>query len=158
MRGKSRGIAPTFFAADKSRKSALPLHFSHNSRVVDMVDDDFQNSAELDDTCLCCSCDCCRPGASPWSDADIQQSQSLRKSSTQDGTIWLGSPAFALPRRAVTAAQFDEGATFRPSCWLRTQRLVIEFLRIITPAFLFAVLLNFFIYDLALLGFFWEST
>lgn len=57
------------------------------------------------------------------------------------GTSWLGSPAFFLPQRQ-TSTGFTEEETFRPTRWLVTQRLIIEFFRITLPSTLFIISTN----------------
>ncbi|MGZ3650084.1 MAG: Pls/PosA family non-ribosomal peptide synthetase [Bdellovibrionota bacterium] len=54
---------------------------------------------------------------------------------TPDGTDWLGSPAFALPRRQKMNCFSDE-VTFHPSKRLLFQRCVIDGLRILIPGFI----------------------
>ncbi len=58
-----------------------------------------------------------------------------------DGSSWLGSPSFFLPQRQ-TNTDFSEEETFRPTRWLMTQRLFIEFFRITLPSTLFIVVTN----------------
>jgi non-ribosomal peptide synthetase-like protein len=48
------------------------------------------------------------------------------------GLTWLGSPAFSLPQRQQST-EFPEEQTFRPTRKLRTQRLVIEAVRVVLP-------------------------
>lgn len=55
--------------------------------------------------------------------------------STPDGTEWLGSPAFALPRRPVVG-NFDDSVTFHPTPKLYAQRAVIDSLRILIPTYI----------------------
>jgi non-ribosomal peptide synthetase-like protein len=55
--------------------------------------------------------------------------------STPDGTEWLGSPAFSLPRRPVVG-NFDESLTFQPTPKLYAQRAVIDGLRILIPSYI----------------------
>ena len=55
--------------------------------------------------------------------------------STPDGTEWLGSPAFSLPRRPVVG-NFDESLTFQPTPKLYAQRAVIDSLRILIPSYI----------------------
>jgi non-ribosomal peptide synthetase-like protein len=50
-----------------------------------------------------------------------------------EGTSWLGSPAFLLPRRQ-SWENFDESVTYRPHARLIVLRLAIEFFRIVLPA------------------------
>jgi non-ribosomal peptide synthetase-like protein len=52
---------------------------------------------------------------------------------TPDGTEWLGSPSFALPRRPRVGG-FDRAVTHEPTRKLITQRLLIDALRIVLPA------------------------
>jgi non-ribosomal peptide synthetase-like protein len=52
---------------------------------------------------------------------------------TPDGTEWLGSPSFALPRRPRVGG-FDRSTTHEPTRKLITQRLLIDALRIVLPA------------------------
>jgi non-ribosomal peptide synthetase-like protein len=54
---------------------------------------------------------------------------------TADGTEWLGSPAFALPRRPKVG-NFDDTVTFRPTARLYAQRAVIDALRIVIPGYI----------------------
>jgi non-ribosomal peptide synthetase-like protein len=49
-----------------------------------------------------------------------------------DGTNWIGSPAFNLPKRQQDE-NFDDSLTFRPARKLVGQRLLIEFIRIVMP-------------------------
>lgn len=53
--------------------------------------------------------------------------------SVPNGSTWLGSPAFLLPRRQEWSV-FSESQTFHPSRKLWVQRGLIEFVRIILPA------------------------
>ncbi len=55
--------------------------------------------------------------------------------STPDGSEWLGSPAFALPRRPVVG-NFDESLTFKPTAKLYAQRALIDGLRILIPSYI----------------------
>jgi non-ribosomal peptide synthetase-like protein len=52
---------------------------------------------------------------------------------TPDGTEWLGSPSFALPRRPRVGG-FERAVTHEPTRKLITQRLLIDALRIVLPA------------------------
>jgi non-ribosomal peptide synthetase-like protein len=52
---------------------------------------------------------------------------------TRDGTEWLGSPSFALPRRPRVGG-FDASVTHEPTRKLIAQRLLIDGLRIVLPA------------------------
>ena len=52
---------------------------------------------------------------------------------TPDGTEWLGSPSFALPRRPRLGG-FDASVTHEPTRKLIVQRLLIDGLRIVLPA------------------------
>jgi non-ribosomal peptide synthetase-like protein len=52
---------------------------------------------------------------------------------------WLGSPAFPLPQRQVSAG-FSEATTFKPSLKLRAQRTVLDFFRVILPSTGFVML------------------
>jgi non-ribosomal peptide synthetase-like protein len=54
-----------------------------------------------------------------------------------DGTRWLGSPSFLLPRTQQDAA-FADSATYRPTRALVAQRLLIDALRIVLPGFIAA--------------------
>ena len=54
---------------------------------------------------------------------------------------WLGSPSFFLPQRQ-THHSFTEAETFRPTRWMLTQRLFIEFFRITLPSTFFIVFTN----------------
>ncbi|NQV34317.1 MAG: hypothetical protein HQ515_16605 [Phycisphaeraceae bacterium] len=54
---------------------------------------------------------------------------------TPHGTDWLGSPAFQLPHRQKVGG-FDESVTFKPTPKLYAQRLLIDGLRILLPAWL----------------------
>lgn len=58
----------------------------------------------------------------------------------QDST-WLGSPAIFLPQRQKSAA-FGPETTFQPTGTLRAQRAAIEFVRVVTPATGFIILLS----------------
>jgi non-ribosomal peptide synthetase-like protein len=49
-----------------------------------------------------------------------------------DGTNWIGSPAFNLPKRQQDES-FDDSLTFKPARQLVRQRLLIEFIRIVMP-------------------------
>ena len=51
---------------------------------------------------------------------------------TEDTTEWLGSPSFRLPFRKRVEG-FSEAVLFRPTAKLRTQRLLIDALRILIP-------------------------
>jgi non-ribosomal peptide synthetase-like protein len=53
---------------------------------------------------------------------------------TPDGSDWLGSPGFHLPRRQKVGG-FDETTTFRPTAGLYMQRMAIDALRILIPAY-----------------------
>lgn len=55
-----------------------------------------------------------------------------------DGTSWLGSPAFFLPRREIYEG-FGEAQTFAPPRSTVVARYLIEFFRIVVPASLLAV-------------------
>ena len=55
-----------------------------------------------------------------------------REDALKPDSSWFGTPAVFLPQRQ-TAAQFDEGSTFRPPKRLRIQRALIEFVRVILP-------------------------
>jgi non-ribosomal peptide synthetase-like protein len=59
----------------------------------------------------------------------------------QAGSSWLGSPSFFLPQRQASTG-FTEEETFRPTRWLMTQRLMIEFFRITLPSTLFIIFTN----------------
>ena len=59
----------------------------------------------------------------------------------QAGSTWLGSPPFFLPQRQ-TNTEFTEEETFRPTRWMLTQRLFIEFFRVTLPSTLFIVFTN----------------
>jgi len=50
-----------------------------------------------------------------------------------DGSNWLGSPPFALPRRQE-APNFDASVIFNPTPWMVTQRLACDAFRIVSPA------------------------
>ncbi len=63
------------------------------------------------------------------------------KETMPDGSSWLGSPSFFLPQRQ-TSSGFTEEETFRPTRWLVTQRLFIEFFRITLPSTLFIIFTN----------------
>ena len=52
---------------------------------------------------------------------------------TPDGTEWLGSPSFALPRRPRVGG-FDRAVTHEPTRKLIAQRLLVDALRIVLPA------------------------
>ncbi|MCG8347081.1 MAG: amino acid adenylation domain-containing protein [Chloroflexales bacterium] len=54
------------------------------------------------------------------------------------GSVWLGSPAFYLPRRQLSQS-FDESLTYIPSRELYIKRLAYEFFRIILPPTLFSL-------------------
>ena len=50
-----------------------------------------------------------------------------------DNTEWLGSPSFPLPhRRRVTS--FDSDVIFNPGLWTKTQRVVVDAIRVLLPA------------------------
>jgi non-ribosomal peptide synthetase-like protein len=51
-----------------------------------------------------------------------------------DGSKWLGSPSFPLPR-LQEFEKFDDRVVYRPTVWLYAQRLVIDALRILIPSF-----------------------
>jgi non-ribosomal peptide synthetase-like protein len=53
---------------------------------------------------------------------------------TPDGSEWLGSPGFRLPKR-LKVEVFDEGVTFRPGRKLYAQRALIDACRILIPAY-----------------------
>ena len=55
------------------------------------------------------------------------------------GATWLGSPAIFLPSRQQSTA-FSAESTFKPTTKLRTQRALIEFIRVLLPASGFVVL------------------
>ncbi len=55
------------------------------------------------------------------------------------GATWLGSPAMFLPSRQQSTA-FSAENTFKPTKRLRTQRALIEFIRVLLPATGFVVL------------------
>ena len=55
------------------------------------------------------------------------------------GATWLGSPAMFLPSRQQSTA-FAVENTFKPTTKLRTQRALIEFIRVLLPASGFVVL------------------
>jgi non-ribosomal peptide synthetase-like protein len=55
------------------------------------------------------------------------------------GATWLGSPALFLPSRQQSTA-FSAESTFKPTTKLRTQRALIEFIRVLLPASGFVVL------------------
>ena len=55
-----------------------------------------------------------------------------------DGTSWLGSPAFFLPRREIYEG-FGEEQTFAPPRSAVVARYVMEFFRIVVPASLLAI-------------------
>jgi non-ribosomal peptide synthetase-like protein len=59
----------------------------------------------------------------------------------REDSAWLGSPALFLPQRQKTAA-FSEQTTFKPTVKLRILRAAIEFVRVITPATGFIILLS----------------
>ncbi|MBL9002687.1 MAG: amino acid adenylation domain-containing protein [Myxococcales bacterium] len=59
----------------------------------------------------------------------------MQGTSTPDGTEWLGSPAFSLPRRPVVG-NFDESLTFQPTPKLYAQRAIIDSLRILIPSYI----------------------
>ncbi len=52
---------------------------------------------------------------------------------TPDGTEWLGSPSFALPRRPRVGG-FNRAVTHEPTRKLIAQRLLVDALRIVLPA------------------------
>jgi len=52
---------------------------------------------------------------------------------TPDGSEWLGSPSFALPRRPRVGG-FDRALTHEPTRKLIAQRLLVDALRIVLPA------------------------
>jgi non-ribosomal peptide synthetase-like protein len=51
---------------------------------------------------------------------------------TPDGTRWLGSPGFELPR-TQEVTRFSDQETFNPSLWLMTLRSLVELLRLMLP-------------------------
>lgn len=63
----------------------------------------------------------------------------LEKGPVQDGTSWLGSPAFFLPQRQKSTGFSDE-QTFHPSRKLWLKRGCIEFFRVTLPATIFIML------------------
>jgi non-ribosomal peptide synthetase-like protein len=63
------------------------------------------------------------------------------------GTSWAGSPAFCLPQRQQHK-QFDAGLTFKPSRKLVSQRLLMEFIRVIMPLSCTVTLLSTLLYVL----------
>ncbi|MBI3408784.1 MAG: amino acid adenylation domain-containing protein [Planctomycetes bacterium] len=50
----------------------------------------------------------------------------------RSGVTWIGSPAFVLPRRQQST-EFAQEQTFKPTTKLRTQRALIEAIRILLP-------------------------
>jgi non-ribosomal peptide synthetase-like protein len=58
-----------------------------------------------------------------------------RKGKVPDGTDWVGSPSFRLPRRQKVGG-FDDAVTYRPTRKLYAQRLLVDALRILIPGFL----------------------
>jgi non-ribosomal peptide synthetase-like protein len=54
---------------------------------------------------------------------------------TADGTEWLGSPSFSLPRRLVVGG-FDNSTTFKPTRKLYIQRAIIDACRIFIPGYI----------------------
>jgi non-ribosomal peptide synthetase-like protein len=58
-----------------------------------------------------------------------------RKGQVPDGTDWVGSPSFRLPRRQQVG-KFDDAVTYRPTPKLYAQRLVVDAMRILIPGFL----------------------
>ncbi len=66
-----------------------------------------------------------------------------------DGTRWLGSPAFLLPRTQQDAS-FAESTTYQPPRALVVQRLLIDAVRILLPGFIAAAALVALAYGLLL--------
>lgn len=60
---------------------------------------------------------------------------------TQDGSEWVGSPAFALTHRAKVG-NFDNTVTFQPTAKLYIQRAIVDACRILIPGY---IALGFFI-------------
>ena len=70
-----------------------------------------------------------------------------------DAENWLGAaPAIKMPRRLEAVGKFSAAETFAPTSWLRTQRLVIEFFRIVLPTAAYITILVVFLADLSWLG------
>ncbi len=65
------------------------------------------------------------------------------------GSSWLGSPAFYLPKRQVNQ-DFDDSLTYSPPCDLYLKRLGYEFFRIILPPTLLAMVGGFHVMSIAL--------
>jgi non-ribosomal peptide synthetase-like protein len=59
----------------------------------------------------------------------------------REDTTWMGSPAIFLPQRQTSPA-FPAETTFQPSLKLRTQRALIEFVRVISPSTCFIILIS----------------
>jgi non-ribosomal peptide synthetase-like protein len=63
----------------------------------------------------------------------------------KDNTSWFGSPAILLPRRAIFSG-FTEKETFKPTKKLLLQRIVIDFMRVLTPMMIgFFLFANYFL-------------
>jgi non-ribosomal peptide synthetase-like protein len=88
---------------------------------------------------------------------------SIPPSHVEDGSEWLGSPAFALPNRQKLGG-FSDAVTYRPTPNLYVQRGVIDALRILIPGYIglgAAVVLAVFFYlarmRLSVAGFFFVT-
>jgi non-ribosomal peptide synthetase-like protein len=57
----------------------------------------------------------------------------VKSGKIEDGTDWLGSPSFNLPRRQIVKG-FDDKVIFKPTLKLYIQRYLIDFLRIFIPS------------------------
>lgn len=85
----------------------------------------------------------------PWSKQQVKGAETtLTNTSIGEKENWIGSPAVRMPRRMASSAQFSAAQTFAPSRCLRTQRLVIEFLRIVLPTAGYVAILLIFLSDL----------
>jgi hypothetical protein len=86
----------------------------------------------------------------PWSRQQVKKAEtSLTNTSIGQSENWIGSPAVRMPRRMASSAQFSAAETFSPSRCLRTQRLFIEFLRIVLPTAGYVAILLIFLSDLS---------
>ncbi|MGY1752119.1 Pls/PosA family non-ribosomal peptide synthetase [Blastococcus sp. SYSU D01042] len=74
-----------------------------------------------------------------------------------DGTSWLGSPPFFLPRREIFE-EFTEAQTYAPSRSQVRNRYVIEFLRIVLPSSVLAVAMFGTLYGASRIAAAWGTT
>lgn len=68
----------------------------------------------------------------------------------REDTTWMGSPPIFLPQRQQSAVFSDE-TTFNPTSFLRVQRAVIEFIRVVMPSTCFIILISLLFSSLLLL-------